>query len=183
MHGRVDAGDMPRLDAFDEEFGREPVAILRGQRRKTKLRIWAAVLFLLAAGVVVALAYGWPDADLLAQLQSISFSSNKAIGRESADEVDRLRREVAALTKDVRDLTDVQQQAADTIATLRAAERERRTAYWYSEPAGLMFGMTNQAPRPVAAVPPPRPAAPPRPKALRKRDVVTPLSIEADQQQ
>jgi hypothetical protein len=195
MHGRVDADEMPRLDAFDEEFGREPVAILRGQRRKTKLRLWAVVVLVLAAGIVGAFAFAWPNVDLLAQLQSISLSSTKAVGREGADEqVDRLRREVAALKKDVRDLTEAQQQATNTIAALRAAEQEHRTTYWYSEPAGLMFGLAREQPRPVAAAPSPRPvaAAPPlrpaaavapRPKPQRKRDAVTPLSIEADTQQ
>jgi len=204
---------MPRLDAFDEEFGREPVAILRGQRRKTKLRLWAVLILALAAGIVGAFAYAWPDVDLLAQLQSISVSSNKAVGRESADEqVDRLRGEVAALKKDVRDLTDAQLQATDTIAALRAAEQERRLSYWYSEPAAVMFGISSQQPRAAAVAPPLRPAAvapplrpaavapplrpaavapplrpaaaaAPRPKPQRKRDAVTPLSIEADTQQ
>ena len=39
MPDNFDVAEMPRLDAFDEEFGQDPAAILRGQRRKTRLRL------------------------------------------------------------------------------------------------------------------------------------------------
>jgi hypothetical protein len=45
---------MPRLDAFDEEFARERVAILLGQRRR-KLR-FAILIIVVAVGAVVGLA-------------------------------------------------------------------------------------------------------------------------------
>ena len=187
MHGRVDADDMPRLDAFDEEFGREPVAILRGQRRRSRLRLWSVVVFVLAAGIVGALAFAWPTVDggllphlQLPQLQSMPFSTKSTGGAD--EQVDRLRREVAALKRDVRELTEAQQQAADTIAALKAAEQEHSgsSVSWYSDPAALNFGIVSQQPQPGVIAPPLRPAATARPKA-RKRDVVTPLSLEAPQ--
>ena len=182
MHGRVDADDMPRLDAFDEEFGREPVAILRGQRRRSRLRLWSVVVFVLAAGIVGALAFAWPTVDggLFPQLQSMPFSTKSTSGAD--EQIDRLRREVAALKRDVRELTEAQQQAADTIAALKAAEPEHNASSvsWYSDPAALNFGIVSQQPQPGVIAPPLRPGATARPKA-RKRDVVTPLSLEAPQ--
>jgi hypothetical protein len=40
MPGKFDAAEMPRLNAFDEEFGQDPVAFQREQRRKTRVRFW-----------------------------------------------------------------------------------------------------------------------------------------------
>jgi hypothetical protein len=48
MTGKFDAAAMPRLDAFDEEFGQDPVPIQRGQRRKTRVRFW--IFFSVAGG-------------------------------------------------------------------------------------------------------------------------------------
>src|SRR5262245_6215126 len=42
--------DMPSLDAFDQEFGREPAAVLRVQQRSTTLRPLAG--FLLAVAII-----------------------------------------------------------------------------------------------------------------------------------
>jgi hypothetical protein len=53
--------EMPRLDAFDEEFGREPVAVLRGQRRKK--RFSAVIGAALGAAIITALAWPWVNAD------------------------------------------------------------------------------------------------------------------------
>src|SRR5262249_21716413 len=54
---------MPRLDAFDEEFGPDPAAILRGQRRKTRLRLLTLLGVVVGAGVIGALALAWSTAD------------------------------------------------------------------------------------------------------------------------
>jgi hypothetical protein len=61
MDARTDAVDLPRLDAFDEEFGREPVAILRANRRRSKLWFWALFCLLVVGGVCV-FALAWPEA-------------------------------------------------------------------------------------------------------------------------
>ena len=63
MPGRFDAAEMARLDAFDEEFGQDPVAIQRGQRRKTRERFWTFFSIALGVGVISVLALGWSAAD------------------------------------------------------------------------------------------------------------------------
>jgi hypothetical protein len=42
MPAKFDAAEMPRLDAFDDEFGQDPFAIQREQRR-TRVRFWTFV--------------------------------------------------------------------------------------------------------------------------------------------
>ena len=79
-----------------------------------------------------------------------------------------------------------QQQAADTIASLKAGEQEPRdpaaSAYWYSDLAALHFGVVSP-PRPGIGVPGPRRSATARPdfRNARKRDGAGPLSLEAPQ--
>jgi len=136
---------MPRLDAFDEEFARERVAILRGQRR-WKLR-FAILIIGAALGAVIglALARPWVSADrgLLSELQALLPISRNAASDTSAEEIDRLVREVASLKQEIAELTEARQQAADRIASLEAAEQEPRnrpaTVYWYSDLAALTY--------------------------------------------
>jgi chorismate mutase len=132
----------PRLDAFDEEFARERVAILRGQRR-WKLRF--AILIIGAALGAVALARPWVSADrgLLSEVQALLPISRNAASDTSAEEIDRLVREIASLKQEIAELTEARQQAADRIASLEAAEQEPRnrpaTVYWYSDLAALTY--------------------------------------------
>jgi hypothetical protein len=51
-----DAAEMPRPDAFDEEFGREPVA-------RTGARFWTVFSIALGVAVIRVLAFGWSAAD------------------------------------------------------------------------------------------------------------------------
>src|SRR5438067_5540970 len=75
------ATGMPRLDAFDEEFGREPIAILRGHRRRGT-RLSAFVGAALGAAVITALAWPWVQADggLRSQVQSLFPASGSSDG-------------------------------------------------------------------------------------------------------
>src|ERR1700682_2213781 len=57
----VDASIMPNLDAFDEEFGRERSDIVADPPRNTGFRISTLIGLALAAGVISALALGWPN--------------------------------------------------------------------------------------------------------------------------
>jgi hypothetical protein len=173
MPGKFDATEMPRLDAFDEEFGQDPVAIQRGQRRKTRVRFWTFFSVALGAGVIGVLALAWSAADgrLRLELQSAVIPPISQRTHEGSDEeIDRLRRQVAALKNEITELKDAQEQAAHTIAALKAARQESRdaapSAYWYSSPAALRFGIESR-PEQSGVVPLPRrpPTAPP---ALRR---------------
>jgi hypothetical protein len=62
MLGTFDMAEMPRLDAFDDEFGQDPLAVQREQQRKTRVRFWTFVGIALGAGVVGAFALAWPTA-------------------------------------------------------------------------------------------------------------------------
>src|SRR5215510_12790261 len=61
MPSRLDPAEMPRLDAFDEEFEQDPANILRAERRG--LRLLSLVGLALGAGVIGALALAWSTAD------------------------------------------------------------------------------------------------------------------------
>ena len=136
---------MPRLDAFDEEFARQRVAILLGQRR-WKLR-FTILIIVMALGAVVGLALTrpWARADwrLLSEIQALLPISRNAASDTSAEEIDRLVREIASLKQEIAELTEARQQAADRIASLEAAEQEPRnrpaTVYWYSDLAALTY--------------------------------------------
>ena len=99
MPGRFDAAEMPRLDAFDEEFGQDPVAIQRGQRRNMRQRFWTFFSVALGVGVISVLALGWSAADrrLRLELQSavvapISPPTREGLDRKSMGSVVRWRR-------------------------------------------------------------------------------------------
>jgi hypothetical protein len=176
---------MPRLDAFDEEFGREPVAILRGQKRK-KLRFSTIIGAALGAAIITALAWPWVSADggLRSEVQALLPTSRNAAGETSAEQVNRLVREVVSLKKEIADLTEARQQAEDRIATLESAEHESRdhaaSVYWYSDLAALNYESpfpprTNTTPSMA------RRSATVRTEGrdARRRDGAAPLSLEA----
>ena len=188
MHGTTaDASEMPRLDAFDEEFGREPVAILRSQRRRGRLRFSIFVAGLLCAGAASALAFAWRNGDgwLPFDLPSI-LALPQLASREGTDEqVVGLRRQVEALQREVGELTEAQQRANETIASLRAEQEAHEaptSGYWYSDLGALNFGIASPQ---SAAVAPPRSAAARSEIRTRRRDTGggSPLSLEAPPQQ
>ncbi len=130
-----------------------PRPIQRGQRRKTRLRFWTLIAVALGAGVIGVLALAWSTADgrLRLELQSAVLApiSPRTVGREGSDEeIDRLRREAEALKNEITELTEAREQAAHTVAALKAAEQEPRnpapSAYWYSNPAALTFGIESR---------------------------------------
>jgi hypothetical protein len=173
--------EMPRLDAFDEEFGREPVAVLRGQRRKKRFSAVAGAA--LGAAIITALAWPWvsADGDLRSEIQALLPSIPRSTAREgAAEQVDRLVREVESLKREIADLTEARQQAMDRIASLEAGEQESRdhlsSAYWYSDLAVLNYGLQ---PRPGIATPSRR-SMTARSEGGR-REGGAPLSLEAPQ--
>ena len=160
--------EMPRLDAFDEEFAQDPGAIPRERRRRIIRRLWTIAAIVLGVGTIAALALAWSKADgrLRLELQSVVPSPRSASREGPDDELDRLHREVDALRNEVGDLTQAQQraqqQAAEAIAALQAAEQDARSripppAYWYSNPSALSLSVAGQPPPNV--VPPRRPSA------------------------
>jgi len=183
--GGTDVSELPRLDAFDEEFGREPVAMMRGQQRRGGLRLSILIVLLVGAGIIGALALVWLNADgwLHFEVQS----APQLASREGPDEqIGRLRREIEVLQQEIAELTEAQQQAADTIASLKAGGQDPRnpasSAYWYSDLAALHYG--------IASPPRPSTAAPAHPRSAtarqefrtnRRREGGTPLSLEAPQ--
>jgi hypothetical protein len=144
------------------------------------LRFWAWLVVMVAAGSIGALALLWPTSDAGSLLQGLqTASAPRTASRGGGDEqVDRLMREVAALRRQVRDLTSAQQEAADALAAARATES--RGYYWYSNLAALNFGIARQ-PEPSVGEPSGRPATVrARPNDLRKRETGAgaPMSLE-----
>jgi hypothetical protein len=175
MPGRFDAAEMPRLDAFDDEFGLDPLAIQREQQRKTRVRFWTFVGVALGAGVVGAFALAWPTAGgrLRLDLQSAVVTPISPQTHEGSDEeIGSLRRQVEALKSRITELEDAKEQAAHTIAALEAEQQSRvsaPSAYWYSNPAELGLGIESRPEwggdvRPLR-LPPVRPAS----RGLSKR--------------
>jgi uncharacterized protein HemX len=178
--GGSGTGELPSLDAFDQEFEREPAAVLRARQHRRILR--PLVGLLLAAAIISLPIWAWlsvdrrPISDGEATPAAVQIS-----GRESSRaQVDRLLRQVAALEQEIRELTQAQQQSSESIAALKSAEQESRTStatYWYSDPAALSFG-TAGGPRPSAAVPPPRRSATARSESReRPRDGGAPMPL------
>src|SRR5262245_13681459 len=182
--GRSGSADMPSLDAFDQEFEREPAAVLRAQQRRTSLRPLAGLLLAMVIISVPTMAWltadGRPISDDQPRLAAVQSTSREG----SQAQVDRLLQQVAALKQEIGELTQAQQQARESIAALKAAEQEARTpalAFWYSDPAALSFGVVGPAST-VGAAPPRRSAiARPETREPRRRDNGAPLSLEAPQ--
>jgi hypothetical protein len=170
---------MPRLDAFDEEFGREPAAVVRGQRRR-KMRFSAVIGAALGAAIITALAWPWVNADggLRSEVQALLSIPRSPAREESAEQIDRLVREVETLKKEIADLAEARQQAVDRIASLEAGEQESReqhgSVYWYSDLAALNYVL------PPSIAPPPRRSITARSEG-RRRENGGPLSLEAPQ--
>jgi hypothetical protein len=168
MSDRLDAADMPRLDVLDDEFGRDPVELLRGRRRRILRRFATLAVVALGLGGIAALIFAWSNADgrLRLELQSATVTP-RSVAREDAaeEEADRLRRRVDALETEVKELTQAQQQAAHTIAALTASAQEARSqvpppTYWYSNPAALHAVIASKSEH--VAIPPRRPTPPRR---------------------
>jgi hypothetical protein len=180
---------MPRLDAFDQEFGCEPESIEREELPKAKPRIWTFIGLVVAAAIISALAVAWSGAGGPFRLDVAPTASQVPPADAAKQQIDRLTRQVEALEQEVRDLTEAQQQAARTIAILKAAEQESggpaSAAYWYSDLAALHFGIPDQVHEPDMVAGPARRPMTARPEAreLRRRENggAAPLSLEAPQ--
>jgi hypothetical protein len=180
--GGSSSANMPRLDAFDEEFGREPAAVLPARERTGSPRFLARLL--LAAAIIGLPVWAWLSANghSASDGRSGPPALQAAAPEESGGQVDRLLSQVAALQQVIRDLTRAQQEASDSIAALKAAEQDSRNVtpgYWYSDPAALSFG-TGSPPRAVAAPSVPRRSATAR-SENRRRENGAPLSLGAPQ--
>jgi len=168
MSDSLQAAEMPKLDAFDEEFGQEPDAIARRRRRTIVRRLVMLAVLVIGAGAVAALAFAWSSADgrLRLELQSIA-PSPRTVAREAAEEeIERLRRRMDELESEIRELTQARQQADVTIAALQAAEKETRKQlpppmYWYSNPMALNPSIAHHS-EPAGVAPSPRPTTPRR---------------------
>jgi hypothetical protein len=174
---------LPRLDAFDQEFGCEPEAMAREDLPKAKPRVWTFLGLVVAAAIISALAVAWSGAGGPFRLEG----STPAPADASREQIDRLTREVETLKQEIGDLTQAQHQAASTIAILKAAEQEARKpvpSYWYSDLAALVFGIDGEDEQPDAVASPARRPLSARPEVreLRRRDNGgAPLSLEAPQ--
>jgi hypothetical protein len=88
MPARFEAAEMPRLDAFDEEFGQNSVAVQHGQGRKTRVWFWTLFSVALGLSVISVLALAWSTANtrLRLELQSAVVAPRPTLSRESFDE-------------------------------------------------------------------------------------------------
>ncbi len=178
MHGEAaPAGDLPTLDAFDEEFGREPSNAVQEQPRRLSARVLVGLL--LAAAIISVPALAWLNADALpARSGSMSPQSHNRADPEG--EIDRLVREVTALKHEIAVLTAAQQQATALIASLQSAGQQPQSApaYWWSDLAVLNFGGVSESPAETALAA--RRAVTAR--EPRPREPSAPLSLEPPQQ-
>ena len=166
MSVRVNAREMPSLNAFDEEFGRDEQDIATDPRPKTGFRLSTIIILALAAGAISALALGWPNSAGAPRSDAQSdISAFLQRGEKPDAAVRRLAREVEALKKENADLVQEQQGAAETIAALKASEQGTAFVTWYSDVAALMYWPPTFRHETTAAAPPPaRRAATARPK-------------------
>jgi FtsZ-binding cell division protein ZapB len=170
---------MPSLDAFDEEFGREQSDIVSEPQRNTGFRLTTLIGLALAAGVISALALGWPSifgaprSEPQGEASALSAGENATIGR--------LKRELETLKKENEELTRAQQQAADTIAMLQAGEQESLGSFvsWYSNLAGLTYGIATQSDGGTNGRRSSTARA--RPREVPRRDDGAPVSLEPPQ--
>ncbi len=177
---------------FDQEFGREPEAIVPDEIAKPRPRIWTFLGLVVVAAIISALAVAWSGSGgpFRSDASAPTSPSMQAVrGDASSDQIRRLTRQIEALQQEIKELTEAHQEAANTIADLKVAEHEPRSsaAYWYSDLAALSFGLNGQprpddavaapARRPVTARPEPREPREPR----RRENGGAPLSLEAPQ--
>jgi cell division protein FtsB len=172
MPGSFEAAEMPRLDAFDQEFGPNPVGVQRGQRRTTRVRFWTLLSGAIGVGAISILALAWSAADgrLRLELQSTVVAPISTPTREGLDEeIDQLRRQVEALKNEITKLKDAREQTAQTIAALGAPEQESpdpAPAYWYLQPVAFSVGIESQ-PEQEGVIPLPRRPPTARPASRR----------------
>lgn len=188
MSDRSAAPDMPRLDVFDQEFGREPEPIAPDEIAKPRPRVRTFLGLVVVAAIISALAVAWSGTGGPSRSDAptpASASSQAAHGDASSDQISRLTRQIEALQQEIRELTEAQQEAASTIADLKVAEHEPRSsaAYWYSDLSALSFGMNGQlAPDSIAASPRrPVTARPESREPRRRENGGAPLSLEPPQ--
>jgi FtsZ-binding cell division protein ZapB len=181
----ADSSVMPKLDAFDDEFGRERPDIVGDPKPNTGFRLSTLIGLALAAGVISALALGWPNTSgpSRSELQSESAAiPNSGEKRENLDAaVNRLAREVEALKTENKELRQAQQQAANTIAALQGGEQDSRGSFvaWYSDLTALTFGIASQSEGGATGR---RSAiARPKPREVLRRDDGGPISLEPPQ--
>ena len=168
MSVRVDTNIMPSLDAFDEEFAHDeseaeatPPQLNRGFRFSTLIGL------ALAAGLITAIALAWPN---------ISGMSNPGSEKPEAI-IERLTRELEAVKQENKELAEAQQQAAETVSSVQTAQQEQHAPFtsWYSDVAGLTFGIPTQE----GATNGRRSAtARPRPREVPRRDDAAPISLD-----
>jgi hypothetical protein len=174
---------MPSLDAFDEEFGPEASDIATDPRPKTGFRLSTVILLALAAGIISAFALGWPNSSGAPRSDQSDISAFLQPGEKPAAAVRRLAQELEALKQDNEGLIQSQQQAAETIAALKASEQPATFVTWYSDVPALMFGIPAHNETHAAAPAPPRRSATarPRPRETPRLDDSAPVSIEPPQ--
>ena len=162
------AGVLPRLEAFDEEFGREEAD--SAPRPNTVFKLSTVIGLALAAGVITAVALGWPNGPLTQDATEGAAEKPEAAVQRLTQEVEMLRRELA-------DLTEEHQRAANTIAALQAQQENRAVKTWYSDPVALIYGFDNQFE--ASATPPVRRSiVRARPRELPPREQGAPLSLD-----
>jgi FtsZ-binding cell division protein ZapB len=173
---------MPSLDAFDNEFGRERFDIVGDPRpNNTGFRLSTLIGLALTAGVISALALGWPNMTGTPPSEPQPEASAPSADEKPDAAISRLQREVEALKQENSELAQAQQQAAATIAALQAGERENRGSFvsWYSDVAGLTYGIATQSEGGTTGR---RSAtARPKPREVPRRDDGGPVSLEPPQ--
>ena len=128
-----------------EEFGREDDEIALDQDSGSGRRLFPSVAFFVGMavlGVTLALIWRIVDGHLWSNMQLWpTFGAQPAQSTSNSgfeQQIARLVQEVDALKKDVSELGAGQQQIAAGIASLQAS---RQPAYWYGNPAVLMYPM------------------------------------------
>jgi hypothetical protein len=164
------AGVLPRLEAFDEEFGNAETDSPARVRPNRGFKLSTVIGLALAAGVISALALGWPNGP------EVDKATQAPVEKPEAA-VQRLTHEVASLKRELRELMEEHQRAAYTIATLQAEQANRALKTWYSDPAALMYGFDTQSE--ASATPPGRRSVVrARPREVLPREEGAPLSLD-----
>jgi hypothetical protein len=175
---------MPNLDAFDEEFGREHQVIATDPSPKSGFRLSTIIILALAAGVISALALGWPNSSGAPRSDAqFDISAFLQPGEKPDAAVRRLAREVEELKKENEDLVQEQQQAAQTIAALKASEQPATFVAWYSDVAALMWMPVHFDTTAAGPTAPPRRSAiaRPTPRETPRIDESPPVSNDPSQ--
>ncbi len=138
---------MPNLDAFDEEFGHEDTVVVSDPKRNTGFRLSTIIGLALAAGIISALALGWPNTSATPESKVQGDVTPARYGGEKLDAaISRLAREVETLKTENRELRQAQQQASETISALQSSQQDNRGAFvgWYSDVGALTYAVPAQ---------------------------------------